>query len=224
MDRFACAYTLKNLNKVVKCNPYSVRTIDVILKVSGSTHFSILDAHSGFWQVHLDEESSRPCSFNTPWGKYRWTRFPFGLTCSGDVFQEKMDMVFSKLEGLSGIADDTFVYGIGKAQHDQRILNVLDTARENNVRFNPDKFQFKVNKVSFFRLTWTPEGIRPDENKTKAIRKMPPLKNLAELQCFMGMINYLNRFSPIIAQTSEPLPQLMKRGVIHVVGRAPNSI
>lgn len=57
-----------------------------------------------------------------------------------------MDMVFGKLEGLSGIVDDTFVYGIGEAEHDQRILNVLNTARENNVRFNPDKFQFKETK------------------------------------------------------------------------------
>ena len=45
--------------------------------------------------------------------------------CSGDVFQEKMVMVFGKLESLSGIADDTLVYGMGKAQHDQRISNVL---------------------------------------------------------------------------------------------------
>ena len=202
----------QNLNKAVKCNPYYVRTIDdVISKVSGSTHFSILDARSGFWQVNLDEESSGLCTFNTPWGKYRWTRLPFGLTCSGDVFQEKMDIVFGKLEGLSGIVADTFVYGIGEAQHDQHILNILDTARENNVRFNPDKFQFKVNKASFFRLTWTPEGFRPDKNKIKAVRNMPPPKNLADLQSFMGMINYLNRFSPIIAQTSEPVRQLMKK-------------
>jgi len=131
-----------------------MRTIDdVIPKVSSSTHSSILDARSGFWQVNLDEESSRLCTFNTPWGKYRWTRLPFGLTCSGDVFQEKMDMVFGKLRGLSGIADDTFVYGIGEEEHDQRILNVLDTTRENNVRFNEDKFQFKVNEASFFGLT-----------------------------------------------------------------------
>ena len=27
------------------------------------------------------------------------------------MFQEKMDTVFGKLNGLSGIADDTFVYG-----------------------------------------------------------------------------------------------------------------
>lgn len=62
-------------------------------------------------------------------------------------------MVFGKLGGLRGIADDTFVYGIGEEEHDQRILNVLGTARENNVRFNEDKFQFKVNEASFFGLT-----------------------------------------------------------------------
>jgi len=204
----------RNLNKAIKRNPYYVRTIDdVIPKVSGSTHFSILDARSGFWQVSLDEESSRLCTFNTPWGKHRWTRLPFGLTCSGDVFQEKMDMVFGRLEGLSGIADDTFVYGTGEAQHDQHILTILDTARENNVRFNPDKFQFKVKEASFFGLTWTPDGIRPGETKIKAIRDMPSPKNLTELQCFLGMINYLNRFSPILAQVSEPVRQLMKKDV-----------
>lgn len=204
----------RNLNKAIKRNPYYVRTIDdVIPKVSGSTHFSILDARSGFWQVSLDEESSRLCTFNTPWGKHRWTRLPFGLTCSGDVFQEKMDMVFGRLEGLSGIADDTFVYGTGEAQHDQHILTVLDTARENNVRFNPDKFQFKVKEASFFGLTWTPDGFRPGETKIKAIRDMPSPKNLTELQCFLGMINYLNRFSPILAQVSEPVRQLIKKDV-----------
>ena len=62
-------------------------------------------------------------------------------------------MVFGKLDGLSGIADDTFAYGMGEVQHDQHITNVLDTARENNVRFNPDKFQIKVNEASFFGRT-----------------------------------------------------------------------
>ena len=144
-----------------------------IPKVRGTSHFSILDARSGFWQVELDDESNKLCTFSTPWGKYRWKRLPFGLTCSGDLFQEKMDNVFGNLDGLSGIADDTFVYGKNEVEHDQHILNVLDTARENNIRFNPDRFQFKVDQTSFFRLTWTPHGLRADDLKIKAIRDMP---------------------------------------------------
>ena len=43
-----------------------------------------------------------------------------------------MDTVFGQLDGLTGIADDTFVYGKSENDHDQHILNTLDTARENN--------------------------------------------------------------------------------------------
>ena len=43
-----------------------------------------------------------------------------------EMFQKKMDSVFGKLNGLSGIADDTFVYGKSEKGHDQHILNVLD--------------------------------------------------------------------------------------------------
>ena len=42
---------------------------------------------------------------------------------------------------------------------------------------------------------------------------MPSPQNLTELQTFMGMVNYLRRFSPILAQTSEPLRQLTKKDV-----------
>ena len=169
----------RDLKRAVQRTPYYVRTIDdVIPKVSGASHFKILDARSGFWQVELDDESSKLCTFSTPWGKYRWKKLPFGLTCSGDVFQEKMDTVFGKLDGLSGIADDTFVYGKSEEEHDQHILNVLDTARDNNVRFNPDKFQFKVDQASFFGFTWTPDGLRADDLKVKAITDMLPLQNL----------------------------------------------
>ena len=167
----------RDLNKAAKCNRYYVRSVDdVIPKVGGATHFSILDARSGYWQVKLDEESSKLCTFNTPWGKYRWTRLPFGLTCSGDVFQEKMDSIFGDLGGVSGIADDTFIFGDSETKHDSHILKVLDTASQNNVRLNPDKFQFKVAEASFFVLKWTPKGLKADEKKVQAIVDIQPLR------------------------------------------------
>ena len=122
-----------DLNKALRRTPNYVRTIDdVIPKVSGASHFSILDARSGFWQVELDDESSKLCTFSNLWGKYGWKKLPFGFSCCRDMFQEKMDNVSGNLDGLSGIANDTFVYGKSEAEHDRHILNVLDTARENN--------------------------------------------------------------------------------------------
>ena len=55
-----CLDRSRDLNKAIKRNPYYVKTIDAVIpKISGATHFSILDARSGFWQVELDDESSR---------------------------------------------------------------------------------------------------------------------------------------------------------------------
>ena len=92
-----------------------------------------------------------------------------------EMFQKKMDSVFGKLNGLSGIADDTFVYGKSEKGHDQHIVNVLDKAGDSNVRFNPDKVQFKVDQTSFWGFTWTPDGLTADDLKIKqASTTCPP--------------------------------------------------
>ena len=89
-----------------------------------------------------------------------------------------MNTVFGKLNGLSGIADDTFVYGKSEKEHDQHILNVFDTAGDNNVRLNPDKVQFKVDQTSFWGFTWTPDGLGADDHKIKPINNMPSHRTL----------------------------------------------
>ena len=50
------------------------------------------------------EESSYLTTFNTPYGKFRFTRMPFGLHVAGDAFQYKLDVVYSNLKGVTGIA------------------------------------------------------------------------------------------------------------------------
>ena len=136
---------------------------DEIPKVSGATQFSFLDARIGFRQAELDKESSKRFTIIT-WGKYGGKRHPFGLTTVG-MFQEKMDMVFGKLDELRKIAVDTFVNGNSEAEQDQYTIIVLDTVRDNHVRFNPDKFQFKVDGAFVFVFTLTRDDLRPETSK-----------------------------------------------------------
>ena len=44
------------------------------------------------------------------------------------------------------------------------------------------------------------EGIQPDPQKIKALTNMPAPKNKRELQAFLGIINYLGKFSPGMAE------------------------
>ena len=49
---------------------------------------SVLDATLGYWQVRMDKESSKLCTFNTPFGRYRFTRLPFDIKSAPEVFQQ----------------------------------------------------------------------------------------------------------------------------------------
>ena len=83
----------------MKRNQWYSRTVDDILpELADLKYFSLLDVKSGYWHVSVDKESSFLTTFNTPWGKYRWLRLPFGgRDRSGDVFQERIDRVLKSV-------------------------------------------------------------------------------------------------------------------------------
>ena len=158
----------------------------------------------------LDLASSLLTMFNIPWGKYRWLRLPFGLKIASDVFQERLDRVLRLLKGVHGIADDILTHGETEVQHDGRLLTLLETARMNSLSLNPDKIQFKATDCKFFGHRLTPEGLKLEPEKVKAIVQMPPLQSIQSLQSFNGMVNYLIRFSPVLTELAEPLRRLQK--------------
>ena len=62
-----------DLNKAIKRAHYPMKTIEeVIANIPKARYFSVLDAKSGYWQIKLDEYSSKFCTFNTPFGRYRF--------------------------------------------------------------------------------------------------------------------------------------------------------
>lgn len=71
----------KSLNKSLKRSYYPLPIIDDLLpKLMNARVFTIVDAKNGLWRVQLDEQSSLLTTFWTPWGMYRWTRMPFGVS------------------------------------------------------------------------------------------------------------------------------------------------
>ena len=63
---------------------------EIAARMPDAEVFSVLDASSGFWQIQLDKESARLCTFSTPFGHYMFKRLPFGISSAQDVFQRIM--------------------------------------------------------------------------------------------------------------------------------------
>ena len=97
--------------------------------------------------------------------------------------------------------------------HDSALTMLLNTARECNVCLNYDELQYKQKEVDFFGETYTVDGQKPAQSKIKAIQDMPPPQCKKQVQSFIGMINYLSKFSALLSELAEPIWELSKEKV-----------
>ena len=201
----------KDLNEAIKRPHYQMPTLDdALAKMAGAKFFSKLDAKSGYWQLKLDEASSLLTTFNTPFGRYRFNRLPFGVVCAQDIFQRKMDELFEGMAGVTSLVDDIVVTGTTREEHDSNLQAVLERATRENLKLNPDKLTVGASEIEYFGHRITSEGLKPDEGKVKAILDMGPPTDKKELQTLLGMITYLSKFAPHTSDITKPMRDLLK--------------
>lgn len=91
-DKIRICLDPSDLNKVVKRAHHPMKTVeDIVSNIPNACVFSKLDAKSGFLQIKLNEKSSYLTTFNTPLGRFRWLRLPFGIKSAPEIFQHIMD-------------------------------------------------------------------------------------------------------------------------------------
>jgi len=73
------------------------------------------------------------------------------------------------------------------------------------------RFLLYVPIFPFFGHIIGENGIRPDPAKIQAVMEMTEPKDVKELQTFLGMSNYLSRFTSRLASLSAPLHDLCKK-------------
>lgn len=56
------------------------------------------------------------------------------------------------------------------------------------------------------------DGLRPTQQKVKAIQDAPTPTNITELRAFLGMLNYYAKFLPNLSTELFPLYSLLHKG------------
>ena len=199
----------RDLNEALEREPYHTRSVDEITaKLQGMTVFTIVDFRKGYWMVVLHPDSRKLTCMALPFGRFQWTRLPMGTVVAQDIFQSKLDAIFIGMNGVTGIADDMIIAGKDEMEHDRNFQAFMEKCMENNLTLNAEKIQFKQKQVSFYGHVWSENGISPDPKKIQALKHMefPPDKET--MRSFLGMINYLNRYSALSAHLAAPLSSL----------------
>lgn len=203
-----------HLNRAVRREHYKIPTAeDIAVQMNGKKYFSTLDLRNGFWHIRLDEESANLCTFNSPFGRYQFCRFPFGIKSGPEVFQKKVVELFGDIPGVNAVFDDLIIAGATLEEHDETLKKVLERARQNNIKFNQEKFKFRLKSVSYLGHELSEDGLKPDLERVRAIVKMDDPTNKEELRRFLGMVTYLAQFIPKLSETTAPLRLLLREQI-----------
>ena len=182
---------------------------DTLAKLTGATIFSKLNANLGFWQVPLGKNSCHLTTFITPFGRYQFNRLPFGINSAPEHFQKQMNQILEGQEGVLCHMDDILIFGGNQEEHDKRLHAVLQKITAAGATLNQEKCEFNKKHINFLGHVIDEKGISQDPHKTTAIIQMKQPKTTTELRRFLGMVNQLSKFTPKVAELSQPLREIL---------------
>jgi len=200
---------------------------DLFRTLSGSKFFTSVDLSKAYYQVPLSERAKKISAFATPFGLYEFERLSFGLVNAPMTFQRLMEQCFRDMNLVELIIflDDVLIHAETLEELEERTIKVLERLRRFKLKLDPDKCVFCATEVKHLGFLISGEGIRPDPEKTEALRSWPVPTTVKEVKAFVGFAGYYRRFVSHFSHMAKPLNDLtigyIPRGTAKKGGKVP---
>jgi len=207
-----CADFKATLNPRIMNDSYPTPSIEQIFAgINGASYFSKIDLQSAYNQIELDEPSKKLSIINTSKGLYTLNRLQMGMKNSSAIFQRTIEQILSGISNVIIYQDDILLYENSK-EHLKKLQDcVIKRLKEHNVTINFSKSITMVNEISYLGYKINSNGIQPDEQLTQKVKAINVPNSKADVERFMGLVNYFGRLIPNVAEISSPLNDLRKR-------------
>lgn len=195
----------RRLNAVTVPDRYPIpRLHDFTYNLLGKKFFSIIDLKKAYYQVRNREEDIAKTAVITPFGLFEFTRMCFGLRNAGQTFQRHIDNVLRGLP-VFPFVDDILVASNTEEEHRKDLEEVFKRLRKSELQLNVAKCVFGQTTLDFLGYTISAEGIKPTDEKTKAITSYPLPDTIQQLRRFLGMMNFYRGNIPHAADHQKAL-------------------
>jgi hypothetical protein len=207
----------RKLNEITVGDSYPLPNIqDILDKLGRARYFTALDCASGFLQVPIAEEDRHKTAFSTSQGHFEFKRMPFGLKSAPSTFQRMMNTILVELIGNRCLVymDDILILGEILDEHNLKLRAVFQTLKEFNLKIEPDKCKFLKEELNYLGHIVTPEGVKPDQDKVKAVISFPVPRTQKDIKSFLGLAGYYRKFIAEFSTIVKPLTNLLKKEAI----------
>jgi hypothetical protein len=189
--------------------------------MSGAKKLSSLDLVDEYYQVLMELADIPKTAVSTPSGMlWEWLVMPQGLSNAPATFNRLVTHLFRPLRAFAQTYfDDIYVHTKPEAGrdldslHEEHLRQVLECLEEHKLYANLDKCIFGADEIPVLGCFVGVDGVRADPEKIKAISEWPSPQSVKDLRKWLGLANYLHRFTKNYADMARPLTQLLKNDV-----------
>lgn len=213
-QKFRIVVDFRALNEVTINEFHPLPNITEILDQLGQCQvFSILDLTHEFYQILLEEDSRELTAFSTNQGHWQFKRMIQGMKTSPGTFQRVMNTALAGLIGIKCLVylDDIIIYGKNLYDHNEKLVEVFERLRVNNLKLQPNKCEFLKRECVYLGHVISEHGIKPDERKVKSVLEFSRPTTVKNIKSFLGLSGYYRKFINSYSGIAKPLTNLLKQ-------------
>jgi hypothetical protein len=129
-----------------------------------------------------------------------------------------VDELFADLKGIYvfNFLDDLVVYSKSPEGHRIHLRGVLGKLEKAGFMLNKEKIVLDTSKIKYLCHLISSKGIKVLPERVEVVQRYPRPKNLRDLQKFIGMVGFYDRFIPTYSSIAAPLHALKRKGIAFV--------
>jgi hypothetical protein len=101
-----------------------------------------------------------------------------------------MEKLMDGIDNVIVYIDELLIHSKTHEHHIQILDFVMTRLAENNMKINVKKCFFGNTEVNYLGFRLTPQGIKPDKDKLKAVEKAKIPATKEEIKSFVGLCNF----------------------------------
>jgi hypothetical protein len=156
------------LNKLTIKNRHALPLIDeTINKLFNTKIYTKLNLKDAYYRIRMKTNNKWKIAFRTRYGHFKYIIMPFGLTNIPATFQAYVNEILIGLFNIICITflNDICIYNDLIEKYKKHVRQILDRLRTYGLYYKLFKYEFFVEKITFFKYIIEVAGVSMDFRK-----------------------------------------------------------